>query len=72
MSLIDYLNEFLNSSLPFPFYLMEYPPLYGFVEAFWCAGFRVLAQVRGTRAPQRFAQTIYGRTFHQIKGERQG
>ena len=59
MSSIDYLNEFLNSSLPFPFYqrlnplLMGYPmttPLYQVVEAFWRAGPAAPGQVHG---PQR-------------------
>ena len=66
-SLIDYLNEILNSSLPFPFiinlihYLMGYPPLYQFVEAFWRAGVRTQDQGRGTRAPKCFDQLIKGR-----------
>ena len=47
MSSIDYLNEFLNSSLPFPFYQRLNPLFngisnknapYQFVEAFWRAG----------------------------------
>ena len=47
MSLIDYINEFLNSSLPFPINLIHYPPLYQLVETFWRAGTRAQARGRG-------------------------
>ncbi len=60
MPLIDYLNEFLNSSLSLPINVIHYPPLYQLVEVFWRAGPSAPGLGPGPSAPKCFDQLIKG------------